>query len=100
MGTKGEHVNAGRIGDGKSTLLRLVAGATAPDDGTVAVGVSVKMGYFAQHVMDLLDGEDTVLDSLESSSIPPTTSTCDEGMATKEMLIGALSQDEGAMPAA
>src|SRR4249919_831667 len=54
-------------GAGKSTLLKLVAGATAPDDGTVAVGGSVKMGYFAQHAMDLLDGERTVFQSLEDS---------------------------------
>src|SRR5438874_2197635 len=39
-------------GAGKSTLLKLVAGSTEPDDGTVAVGGSVKMGYFAQHAMD------------------------------------------------
>ena len=54
-------------GAGKSTLLKLVAGSTAPDDGTVAVGGSVKMGYFAQHAMDLLDGERTVFQSLEDS---------------------------------
>ena len=54
-------------GAGKSTLLRLVAGATAPDDGSVRVGDSVKMGYFAQHAMDLLDGERTVFESLEDS---------------------------------
>ncbi len=52
-------------GAGKSTLLKLVAGATEPDDGTVALGGSVKMGYFAQHAMDLLDGERTVFQSLE-----------------------------------
>jgi ATPase subunit of ABC transporter with duplicated ATPase domains len=52
-------------GAGKSTLLKLVAGATKPDDGTVAVGGSVKMGYFAQHAMDLIDGELTVFQSLE-----------------------------------
>ncbi|WP_131868366.1 MULTISPECIES: ABC-F family ATP-binding cassette domain-containing protein [unclassified Bradyrhizobium] len=52
-------------GAGKSTLLKLVAGASEPDQGTVALGGSVKMGYFAQHAMDLLDGEQTVFESLE-----------------------------------
>src|SRR6267154_2688305 len=44
-------------GAGKSTLLKLVAGFTPPNDGTVALGGSVKMGYFAQHAMELLEGE-------------------------------------------
>ncbi|GAA2878723.1 ATPase subunit of ABC transporter with duplicated ATPase domains [Aminobacter niigataensis] len=52
-------------GAGKSTLLKLVAGASEPDDGTVARGPSVKMGYFAQHAMDLLDGDRTVFEQLE-----------------------------------
>ncbi|MBR0901579.1 ABC-F family ATP-binding cassette domain-containing protein [Bradyrhizobium liaoningense] len=52
-------------GAGKSTLLKLVAGASEPDQGTVALGGSVKMGYFAQHAMDLLEGERTVFQSLE-----------------------------------
>jgi ATPase subunit of ABC transporter with duplicated ATPase domains len=133
-------------GAGKSTLLKLVAGSTEPDDGTVAVGGSVKMGYFAQHAMDLLDGEHTVFESLEDSfpqagqgSLralagcfgfsgddvekrcrvlsggekarlvmakmlydPPNFLVLDEptnhlDMATKEMLINALSQYEGSM---
>ena len=54
-------------GAGKSTLLKLVAGSTQPDAGTVNVGGSVKMGYFAQHAMDLLDGERTVFQSLEDT---------------------------------
>jgi ATPase subunit of ABC transporter with duplicated ATPase domains len=54
-------------GAGKSTLLKLVAGSTEPDEGSVALGGSVKMGYFAQHAMDLLDGEQTVFESLEES---------------------------------
>jgi ATPase subunit of ABC transporter with duplicated ATPase domains len=54
-------------GAGKSTLLKLVAGATRPDDGAVSLGANVKMGYFAQHAMDLLDGERTVFQSLEDS---------------------------------
>jgi ATPase subunit of ABC transporter with duplicated ATPase domains len=52
-------------GAGKSTLLKLVAGSTRPDDGTVALGASVKMGYFAQHSMELLEADRTVFQSLE-----------------------------------
>jgi ATPase subunit of ABC transporter with duplicated ATPase domains len=54
-------------GAGKSTLLKLVAGAADPDDGTVVRGPSVKMGYFAQHAMDLLEGDRTVLQTLEDA---------------------------------
>jgi ATPase subunit of ABC transporter with duplicated ATPase domains len=63
----------GANGAGKSTLLKLVAGTawpdlgTAPDKGAVTLGVSVRMGYFAQHSMDLLDGEETVFESLDAS---------------------------------
>jgi ATPase subunit of ABC transporter with duplicated ATPase domains len=133
-------------GAGKSTLLKLVAGSTEPDNGTVAVGGSVKMGYFAQHAMDLLEGERTVFQSLEDAfpqagqgSLralagcfgfsgddvekrcrvlsggekarlvmakmlydPPNFLVLDEptnhlDMATKEMLITALSEYEGTM---
>ncbi|MDR9784846.1 ABC-F family ATP-binding cassette domain-containing protein [Rhizobium redzepovicii] len=52
-------------GAGKSTLLKLVTGAAEPDQGSVALGASVKMGYFAQHAMDILDGEHTVFQALE-----------------------------------
>jgi ATPase components of ABC transporters with duplicated ATPase domains len=54
-------------GAGKSTLLKLAAGATGPDEGTVALGSSVKMGYFAQHAMEVLDGDRTVFQFLEDA---------------------------------
>ena len=52
-------------GAGKSTLLKLVAGASDPDTGTVNRGPSVKLGYFAQHAMDLLDPDRTVFETLQ-----------------------------------
>ena len=52
-------------GAGKSTLLKLIAGTAKPDVGSVNVGASVKLGYFAQHSMDLLDGDATILQWLE-----------------------------------
>jgi ATPase subunit of ABC transporter with duplicated ATPase domains len=51
-------------GAGKSTLLKLVTHTTEPDSGSVAVGASVKLGYFAQHSMELLDPGSSVWDML------------------------------------
>ena len=57
----------GANGAGKSTLLKLAVGEIQPDQGTVVLGAAVKMGYFAQHSMDLLDGDNTVFESLDKS---------------------------------
>ncbi|MEW6436569.1 MAG: ABC-F family ATP-binding cassette domain-containing protein [Pseudomonadota bacterium] len=133
-------------GAGKSTLLKLVTGFAQPDQGTVSMGSTVKMGYFAQHAMDLLDGDHTIFQALEEAFPqagrgallalagcfgfsgndiekrcrvlsggekarlvmakmlfdPPNFLVLDEptnhlDMATKEMLIAALSQYEGTM---
>jgi ATPase subunit of ABC transporter with duplicated ATPase domains len=54
-------------GAGKSTLLKLVAGVSEPDAGTVTIGASVKMGYFSQHAMEVLDGDLTILETLEGA---------------------------------
>jgi ATPase subunit of ABC transporter with duplicated ATPase domains len=55
----------GRNGAGKTTLLRMIAGMLQPDRGTVAIGASVKMGYFAQQALDLLDPDLTVWEQIE-----------------------------------
>ena len=73
LGRKERWCVLGVNGAGKSTLLKLVAGAlepglgTLPDKGSVKLGANVKVGYFAQHSMDLLDGDETVFESLDSS---------------------------------
>src|SRR6201992_3160407 len=43
----------GRNGAGKTTLLKMIAGAAAPDSGTVRLGASLNMGYFAQQSLDV-----------------------------------------------
>ncbi|MFO0759394.1 MAG: ABC-F family ATP-binding cassette domain-containing protein [Byssovorax sp.] len=133
-------------GAGKSTLLKLIAGHSQPDRGSVSLGASVKLGYFAQHAMELLDPARTVWEELHGTfpdaSIgslrslggafgfsgddidkpcrilsggekarlvlakmlydPPNFLVLDEptnhlDMATKEMLVRALSTFEGTM---
>jgi ATPase subunit of ABC transporter with duplicated ATPase domains len=55
----------GKNGAGKTTLLRMVAGVLQPDAGTVTIGASVKMGYFAQQALDLLDPDLTIEEQLQ-----------------------------------
>jgi len=56
----------GRNGAGKTTLLRMVAGVLAPDSGQVRLGASLKLGYFAQAALDLLDPALTVWEQIQA----------------------------------
>jgi ATPase subunit of ABC transporter with duplicated ATPase domains len=55
----------GKNGAGKTTLLRMIAGTTPPDTGEVKLGASLKMGYFAQQALDLLDPDLTIEEQLQ-----------------------------------
>jgi ATPase subunit of ABC transporter with duplicated ATPase domains len=55
----------GRNGAGKTTLLKMVAGVLTPDAGTVRLGASLKLGYFAQQALELLDPELTIWEQIE-----------------------------------
>src|SRR5438132_8394506 len=55
----------GKNGAGKSTLLKMVAGTLPPDSGTVKLGASLTMGYFAQQSLDLLDPDLTVWEQIQ-----------------------------------
>ena len=61
----------GDNGTGKTTFIKTVLGMVPPLDGFVAVGQSVKVGYYSQGVDDL-DGEQTVLESFWTSRTCPS----------------------------
>ena len=136
----------GKNGAGKSTLLKMIAGMVPPDAGSVTLGASLQVGYFAQQSLDVLDPDLTIEEQLQKDfpdeSIgmlrslagafqfsgddvdkkiralsggektrlviarmmlrPPNFLVLDEptnhlDLATKEMLLGALSNFEGTM---
>ena len=55
----------GRNGAGKTTLLKMIAGILTPDAGDVKLGASLKMGYFAQQSVELLDPDLTIIEQLQ-----------------------------------
>jgi ATP-binding cassette subfamily F protein 3 len=63
-------VLVGPNGAGKSTLLKLLAGVLEPQAGTCELGHNVKVGYFAQHRVEMLNGRQTVLEAVQDSPNP------------------------------
>ncbi|HEX8253659.1 MAG TPA: ABC-F family ATP-binding cassette domain-containing protein [Thermoanaerobaculia bacterium] len=73
----------GKNGAGKSTLLKMIAGSLQPDAGQVKLGASLKMGYFSQQALDVLDPELTVWEQIQKDF--PL-----EGIGTLRNLLGAF----------
>lgn len=57
----------GPNGSGKSSLMDMIAGRLAPTRGTVKVGQTVKIGYFAQH-SEFKDADCRVLEYIKNVS--------------------------------
>jgi ATPase subunit of ABC transporter with duplicated ATPase domains len=55
----------GKNGAGKTTLLKMVAGVLPPDEGEIRLGASLKLGYFAQQALDLLEPDLTIEEQLQ-----------------------------------
>ncbi|OCF94453.1 ABC transporter ATP-binding protein [Gilliamella sp. wkB195] len=63
----------GRNGAGKSTLIKLLAGELQPKEGHINLAKGVQLGYFAQHQLEYLRGEESSLWHLTKLSDPKIT---------------------------
>lgn len=67
---RGEKVAlVGRNGEGKTTLMRVVAGELQPFDGEAKIGHNVSMGYYAQNQEEVLDKKETVFSTLDRIAV-------------------------------
>ena len=57
----------GPNGAGKTTLFRMITGQEKPDEGTLRIGETVRLGYVDQS-RDALRGEDTVFESISEGN--------------------------------
>lgn len=61
----------GKNGEGKTTMAKIMVGEE-PADGEITPGYNVKIGFYAQHQADRLDGDETVfrtIDKIASSEM-------------------------------
>lgn len=59
----------GRNGEGKTTMMRVIAGELRPVSGEAWLGYNVEIGYFAQNQEDVLDKNDTVYSTLDRIAV-------------------------------
>lgn len=53
-------------GAGKSTLLKIMSGNLKETSGSMVLGAGIKVGYFSQSSLDILDPKKTVLEEIQS----------------------------------
>lgn len=59
----------GRNGEGKTTLMRVIAGELDPFSGEAKLGHNVLLGYYAQNQEDVLDKNETVFSTLDRIAV-------------------------------
>jgi ATP-binding cassette subfamily F protein 3 len=60
---------AGRNGEGKSTLSKVIMGETPYEAGTLKIGHNVKLGYFAQNQDEIMDENLTVFQTIDQAAV-------------------------------
>lgn len=55
----------GKNGAGKTTLLKMIMGEVEPDRGSITIGQTVKIGYFAQEIEKEMDPAQRVIDYIK-----------------------------------
>ena len=67
---RGEKVAfVGRNGEGKTTMMRILINELTPFEGAAKIGHNVNIGYYAQNQEDILNGNDTVFDTLDKIAV-------------------------------
>lgn len=59
----------GRNGEGKTTMMRIIAGDLLNFSGDIKLGHNVDIGYYAQNQEDLLNKNDTVYDTIDKVAV-------------------------------
>ena len=101
---RGERIAiVGANGNGKTTLLKILAGLLEPTEGTVRIGHNVTVGYYAQHVTDRLHLRSSIFDEVWRDSAVEDLTQVRTALGTMmfsgddvEKVVGILSGGEKA----